>query len=342
VQSSRTFSLIAFFAVLILGACEKVPLTAPSESTITITVSRTSVALNDTIDVIASVIESSGTPVHNGTVVTFTGPLGSFDPIEATTVGGIARTKFKGTTSGTGKISAFSGGATVESGDIRVGSAAAERVTVRTEPATLPANGGTVQVIANVQDVSGNALPNAAVNFTVDNGNLSANTAFTDANGEARVSLSTTRTTKVDANVAGKNATQFTLTALPAPTVTITACTANPVVGAAATCTFTPAPGAGGSAIQNVTVNWGDGSGDEHLGPITGATTKSHVYNRADTFTVSAAATDSAGQTGRASASLVVGRSIPTITITPSTQTTTAGPAATFTVTSSANHQRDH
>jgi hypothetical protein len=333
VQHSRLLYPIAFLAISILGACEKVPLTAPTGSTVTLTLSRTSVALNDRIEVIATVIESSGTPVHNGTLVTFTGPLGRFDPPEARTVGGVARTTFIGTTSGTGAITAFSGGATASTGEnaVRVGSAAAERITIRTDPATLPANGGTVQVIANVQDVSGNALPNAAVNFTVDNGTLSSNTGFTDANGEARVTLTTTRTTKIDANVAGKPAS-FTVSALPAPAVSVTGCTSNPVVGVNVSCTVTPTINTNGAPISNVTINWGDGTGDQSLGTITGATTVSHTYNRADVYTVSASATDAAGQTGRGSATVAVTRQIPSISIT-GPATGTAGTPVNFTVT---------
>src|SRR5688572_5902071 len=82
-------------------ACDKVPLTAPTDSTITLSVDQTTVPINGTITVTAAVIEAGGTAVHDGTSVTFTGGLGTFTPQEARTIGGIARTVFRGATSGT-------------------------------------------------------------------------------------------------------------------------------------------------------------------------------------------------------------------------------------------------
>lgn len=335
-QPSRPFYLVAAAAILVLAACEKVPLTAPTDSTITITLSRTSVALNDKIEVFATVIESGGTPVHNGTMVTFTGPLGTFDPAQAQTVGGIARTTFTGTTSGTGKISAFSGGATVESGDLRVGAAAAERVTVRSEPSTLTATGGTVTIIANVQDASGTALPNTPVNFTTDSGSLSSNSVSTDASGEARVQLTTTKTAKVTAAV-GTKTSDVTITAVPAPSVSISGCTASPAVGLPVTCTITPAVTSGGALVTNVSVNWGDGTGDQNLGPITGATSVSHTYARSDVYTVVATATDANGQVGRGQATLNVGRSLPTLASFTCPATLNTNVAGSFSVTPPSN-----
>jgi hypothetical protein len=67
----------------------------------TLTIDRTSIAIGGTARLTAVVSEASFTAPHNGTMVTFTGGLGTFNPIEAPTVGGIARTTYTGTTSGT-------------------------------------------------------------------------------------------------------------------------------------------------------------------------------------------------------------------------------------------------
>src|SRR4026207_2395159 len=64
--------------VLALVACDKVPLTSPTGTTITLSVSQTTVPINGSIEVIAAVIEAGGTAVHDGTSVTFTGGLGTF------------------------------------------------------------------------------------------------------------------------------------------------------------------------------------------------------------------------------------------------------------------------
>lgn len=328
---SRFRYLLVLLVVGSSWACEKVPLTSPTGSTITLSIDKAAVPIGGTATLTAVVTESSGTAPQNGTMVTFAAPFGTISPQEAATVGGIARATFTGTASGTAKVGAFSGAAKATEVELKVGGAAAERITVRTEPATIPQTGGTVTVIANVQDIGGAALPNTLVNFSVDHGTLSSNAGVTDANGEARITLNTTRASKVTANVGAKTS-DFTVAVLAAPTVTVTGCSSTPTVGLAVTCTFTPASPTGGSPIQSVTVNWGDGTPDQNLGSVTGATPASHIFTRPDTYTVTARATDVAGQVGTGSASVVVIRSIPPITITgPSNGT--VGVPVTFSVT---------
>ena len=58
-------------------ACDKMPLLAPQASTITLSTASTVVQANGTTEIRATVLESSGTPVQNGTTVTFTTNLGS-------------------------------------------------------------------------------------------------------------------------------------------------------------------------------------------------------------------------------------------------------------------------
>ena len=76
------------------------------------------------------VIESAGTPVQNGTVVTFTSSLGTVEPREARTSNGQVTVRYlSGSQSGTAKVGAFSGGSKSEDLQILVGSAAAGAVT---------------------------------------------------------------------------------------------------------------------------------------------------------------------------------------------------------------------
>jgi len=75
-------------------------------------VDQTTLPLNGQATVRAIVIESAGTPVHNGTQVTFATILGSFNPPTSDTVDGVATTTFfAGSISGSTKINAYSGGA---------------------------------------------------------------------------------------------------------------------------------------------------------------------------------------------------------------------------------------
>ena len=66
-------------------ACQKVPLLAPTGSTIVLTATTTAISANGTTPIVAQVLENAGTPPHEGTQVTFTTTLGSLDPQEALT-----------------------------------------------------------------------------------------------------------------------------------------------------------------------------------------------------------------------------------------------------------------
>src|SRR5215208_5393378 len=100
-----------FLCVVMLAtaaACEKVALLAPTGSTVTISVSSTTLGANGSAEVIATVIEAGGTPVHNGTEVRFQTSVGIVDPAVARTDNGVATTRFRANgASGTAKILAF-------------------------------------------------------------------------------------------------------------------------------------------------------------------------------------------------------------------------------------------
>ncbi len=103
-------ALVAF--ALSVAACDKVPLTAPTESTISLFATASSISATGSTDIVATVIESAGTPVQNGTVVTFTTTLGRIEPVDARTQNGKVTVKLTGDgRSGTATITAFSGGA---------------------------------------------------------------------------------------------------------------------------------------------------------------------------------------------------------------------------------------
>src|SRR5712692_5698908 len=111
---SRPFLCLAFaLAVLLLaGACQKVPLLAPTGSTIILTASANALPTNATADLTAQVLEASANPPHSGTLITFTTTLGAIEPSEARTdVNGRVIVKFSsGLANGTATIVASSGG----------------------------------------------------------------------------------------------------------------------------------------------------------------------------------------------------------------------------------------
>src|SRR5712691_3070112 len=70
---------------LLMVACQSVPLLAPSGSNITLTSSANALPLSGTTQLIASVVQASGTAPQSGTHVIFTTTLGSIQPADATT-----------------------------------------------------------------------------------------------------------------------------------------------------------------------------------------------------------------------------------------------------------------
>lgn len=328
-RTAARLTLLVLFAAT--AACDKVALLAPTGSTLTLSIASTSVGSNGTAEVIATVIESGGTPVHNGTEVTFQASVGRVDPAVVRTESGIARTTFYGNgASGTAKIIAFSGGARSSEVEVRVGSAAAETVTLRLSPSSVPQTGGTVQVSALVRDSSGNPLSGAQVAFSADNGILAANSAVTDANGEASTTLQTNRQTVVRASVAGKEG-QATINVVNLPSASVQVSPANPVAGVPVTITVTPGSAANGNPVQNVIVDFGDGTPTAELGAISTAQAVSHVYSRAGTYTVTVTTIDSSGQRNTTSTVITVQSAVVGVSLTgPSTGD--AGTSVSFTV----------
>jgi hypothetical protein len=325
--------LVTLLAVCAAVGCEKVPLLAPTQSTVTLQINTTIVPINGTAEVLATVIEQAGTPVQNGTSVTFTASFGTMEPSEARTEGGIARAIFKASTqSGTAKVGAFSGAARATEVEVLVGGAAAQSVAVRLEPSSVPQTGGTVNVIAVVSDASGNRLPGAPVVFSADNGVLGSNSGATDANGESRTTLTTNRQSIVKASVAGKEG-QATVSVVNLPTVGITLTTTNPIVGLPVAFSVTPGSTTGGNPVQNVIVDFGDDTPTVALGAINSATAVSHVYERANTYTVTATISDTAGFRSTSSTIATVLRAIINVSVTASASAGTVGTPLTFTVT---------
>jgi hypothetical protein len=302
----------------LIAACDKMPLSAPTESTITLYASSTTVGLNSSVDITATVIEAAGTPVNNGTVVNFTTTLGTIDPVEARTTNGKTTVKLlAGTKSGTAEVRAFSGGTT--SGDplkITVGAAAVSKVELLANPSTLPAAGGVVQLTAVVTDAAGNRLAGLPVGFTTDVGMLGTSSVTTDANGEARNSLSTTSSAKVTASVAGGSgegaSAKLDISVRVGPTVSISVPATGIVPGVPAS--FTVDVTAGGAPVRSATIEFGDGASL----PVSnsGKTTVQHVYDASGLYTLKAVAVDALGESAAALASVSVQPVIVTVSLT--------------------------
>ena len=293
--------------MLSFGSCDKVPLLAPSNSIITLFSSRTILPINGTAQITATVIEQSGTPAHNGTLVTFTSSLGTLDPREAVTRNGQAVvTLHAGTESGIATVTAFSGsaqstgstgpdGTTTSSSalTVTIGGAATASISLTATPGSVSPRGETVTVVASVADVNGNLLPGVPVSFSVSAGSLGTASVLTDANGQATTTVTTDRETVVTATSGPQTATTtIQVNILPAVTVVATPAASSvdePVIFAV---TVTP----GSSAIADVSINFGDGS-SQALGALAGPTTVSHTYKVAGSFIVTVTVRDTSNAT---------------------------------------------
>ena len=319
---------VAFLPIMFLSACDKVPLLAPGGTVISLFATSSTVPLNGEIEIVATAIENgttattpttpttptttpgtpttpttptttsssgAGTPVQNGTVITFTTTLGRIEPVDARTQNGQVRVRFiSNGQSGTATITAFSGGASAKLENLRVGTAAAERVLLTATPAVLPPSGGTTEIAARVEDVSGAGISGVPVSFTADQGQLGAGTATTDSNGVAKTTLTASRTTIVTVNVAGKTAT-VTVNLNARTGVSITGPTT--AVAAGTPVTFTVGVGAAPAVnIRDVTIDFGDGSRSS-LGAISTSTPVQHIYTEEGSYRASATATDASGFT---------------------------------------------
>lgn len=324
---------------LSLTACDKVALTAPTQSTITLYSSATVVALNGTTEVTARVVEQAGTAVQNGTLVTFTSTLGSIEPRDVRTNNGRATVRFiAGDASGKASITAFSGSAQSDALQISVGGAAASRIVLNVSPGSIPAGGGTVTITATVTDENGNRLPGVPVTFTASSGTLLSGTVLTDGNGEARTTLTANRQTQVTAT-AGNQQAQVSVDVNAPINLTLTAPSQSPTVGNAATFTVNVTAGASATPLREVTVDFGDGS-QVSLGTPTGGVAVSHVYRAAGTFTVTATAIDSAGSRTSTSTQVTVvaaGRPLVSLTV-PATIAVNGIFTATVSVTQNVNN----
>lgn len=352
VWNHRSTATAVLVALLIGAGCDKVPLTAPSNSTITMSAPTRILPTGGSTQITAFVSEAGGTPVQNGTTVHFTTTLGRVEPVDAQTRNGYAEvTFFAGDTSGVAEVRASSGGAgagTSTGGgtgtgtppattatstnvvQITVGGAAAAAVSVSASPTTVPVSGGTTTVIASVLDTAGNRLRNVPISFSTDAGSLSATSALTDDNGEARVQLTTSRQSVVTARVGERTAT-VTVTVAGVSTVSLTVDPTSPVAGQPATLTITPNVAAN-NPPPRVSVDWGDGT-REDLGIVPAARGVTHTYTTPGFHSITVTATTEGESFTTQQAVQVIAQPTLSVSVSASDTTPGVGQNVTFTAT---------
>ena len=321
---------------LVLGGflvgCDTAPLTAPTDSAVTLFANNTVVALNGSVEITASVTEPGGIPVQNGTQVVFTTTLGSIEPAEARTSSGRATVRLNaGAASGLAQVRAFSGGAQAEALEIRVGAAAATTLTVSAAPSAVGPNGGTVEIQAVATGENNQRLPGVPVTFGTNAGSLSSTTVITDSNGEARTFLTTTREATVTATVGSVSATT-TVRVTTRPVITLTGPTTAVGEGETTTFTVNVQTQANGDAIRDVVIDFGDGE-RRSLGALTGSRTVQKVYARKGTYPVTVSVFDTGNETTTATTTVTVEERVINVTLTATPANPVANSVVQFTAT---------
>src|SRR4030095_8447846 len=116
--------------------------------------------------------------------------------------------------------------------------------------------------------------------FSATHGTLSSGSAITDANGEARVSLTTNADTEISATAGTKKSeTPAKVTATATPSVTVTraggAANNSASVSTGDTVTFTASRASSSSVISSSTLDFGDGQ-SESLGLLSSPVSVPH------------------------------------------------------------------
>jgi len=310
-------------------ACDQLPLLAPTGSTVVLNTDQVTLVSNGTAQITATVLEASGTPVQNGTLVTFTTTVGQFDLREARTRNGSATVRLNAAgASGVARITASSGGATSEAIEISVGAAAVDTIALSASPATVSPTGGTVTLVATARGAGGQGLSGVPVTFSATAGTVSPTTAVTNTAGEATTTLTTTQATTVTARAGTKESTAM-IALRPASALTVTSSPANPTTHTAVTFTVAPATGA---IVRDVTLDFGDGQ-SANLGTLTGSVTHAHVYTSAGTFAVRVSGTDVSGDPVVGGTTIIVNPS--GLTVSASPNPVVAGSSTSITITPS-------
>lgn len=329
------------------GGCDN--LVAPSGSAISLIAATNLLPVNGATEITAIVLEGAlsadqgggttitagvGTPVHDGTLVTFTTTLGRVEPAQATTAGGVAKVMLIADgRSGTATVTAFSGAAS-QALTVDIGSAGAARIAVTASPQALPFTGGASTISARVEDPQGNGLMGVPVSFSTSAGSLSDTSVLTADGGVARTTLTTTAAATVTASAgggSGDTAGALTgtvdITLKPRTTVTLTPPTTAVAVSTPAT--FQIGVGAN-TIVTDAVITFGDGA-SASLGAISSPTNVVHLFDEPGIFTVRVVATDSEGQQTSVSTQVAVGPLTAVGTVT--TASPTAGVSVVFSVT---------
>jgi adhesin/invasin len=178
---------LALAGLLAVGACSKAAPTAPSGSTLVLSINPAAIVSSTGSATASASLRLPDGLAQPGAQVQFTTTLGTLNPALATTNNnGIATATLTGDGRiGTAKVMAFSGAVMSSEVDITIGSQSAS-ITLQAVPATIPSSGGKVQLVALVRDSTGAPVAGAQVNFTTNLGRLASGGGLVSANANGQ------------------------------------------------------------------------------------------------------------------------------------------------------------
>ena len=318
----RLFTVAALTAILLAGACDQVNFTAPTGSTLTLTVQPPTIAVNGFANLTVTGTRESGAPLPDGTSVSFTTDLGSIDPNPAETKDGVATARFHaGIRSGTANISATSGAATITPVTVIIGEARAGTVQLVASPSTLPVGGGKVNLKAHVFDENGNSLGGVGVIFTTNAGVLDSlgRTVKTNDSGVAFDILRTTIAASITATTQNAKVGTASVAVGQVLACAFAVSPTSPVIGQPVT--FTDLNG----AANGLTFLWDFGDGSTGEGQVV-----THTFDNQGEFTVIHTVIDSQGFSTACAQTVIITRGEPLCTITSNDETPKPGQVVTF------------
>jgi parallel beta-helix repeat protein len=231
--------------------------TLEAPTAIMLTATPTTAVVGSSVLLTATVTISNGTPVADGTVVSFTASLGNLVPATATTVGGVATATLSSTVSGVAMVTATVGNlsATIP---VTFIPGAPFTLTLTAVPDTLSVDASST-LTATATDQYGNAVADGTtISFTTSLGALSSGTANTSG-GDAVVTLTsmTPGVATVTATAGSLSATILvTFTPGASFTVTLVAVPNTVLVGNASALTATVTDQYGNPVADGVTVSF--------------------------------------------------------------------------------------
>jgi hypothetical protein len=187
----RQALLLLLFAPVLLGGCDSANPVAPEGSILTLSAAPDRISSNGSSQITVVARKASGFPVNPGTTIHLSTTRGTIPSSAQTDENGVVQVLLRGNGAiGTAVVKANAGAAEEVMIEVQIGFQAAS-VTLQATPASLPPNGGVIDLLALVRDENGQAPADVLVNFTTELGTLASGGDFvsTDASGRAEDTL---------------------------------------------------------------------------------------------------------------------------------------------------------